>query len=71
MQRKNKWTSISFSIKILTKSKCLVSLAVKYIKFMFLLQDYRMYSQPSLILKLEDYSRKYGSSMSRVGLTGV
>ena len=30
MQRKNKWTSISFSIKILRKSKCQVSLAVKY-----------------------------------------
>ena len=30
-----------------------------------------IFSQPSLILKLEDYSRKYGSSMSRVGLTGV
>ena len=30
MQRKNKWTPISFSIKIMTKSKCQVSLAVKY-----------------------------------------
>ena len=34
-------------------------------------RNYRLYSQPSLILKLEGYSRKYGSSMSRVGLTGV
>ena len=31
MQRKNKWTPISFSIKILRKSKCQVSLAIKYI----------------------------------------
>ena len=30
MQRKNKWTPLSFSIKILRKSKCQVSLAVKY-----------------------------------------
>ena len=30
MPRKNKWTPISFSIKILRKSKCQVSLAVKY-----------------------------------------
>ena len=30
MQRKNKWTAISFSIKILRKSKCQVSLVVKY-----------------------------------------
>ena len=38
MQRKNKWTPISFSIKILRKSKCQVFLAVKYIYKLVLAQ---------------------------------
>ena len=41
------------------------------ILFVALPEPFIIYSQPSLILKLEDYSRKYGSSMSRVGLAGV